>query len=57
VRNTLDNAETRSRAMGRALKKVEGLSELQAQTLIPMDKDFDSAADVGDALDTQVGPA
>ena len=57
VLNTLDNAETRSRAMGRALKKVEGLSELQAQTLIPMDKDFDSAADVGDALDTQVGPA
>jgi alkylation response protein AidB-like acyl-CoA dehydrogenase len=42
VLKTLDNAEARSRAMGRALKKVEGLPELQATGLIPMDKDFDS---------------
>jgi len=37
----VDGAETRSRAMGRALKRVEALPEVQAQTLIPMDKDFD----------------
>jgi DNA recombination protein RmuC len=41
VLNTLDNAETRSRAMGRVLKKVEALPETQAQTLIPFDKDYD----------------
>ncbi len=41
VLKTIDNAETRSRAMGRALKKVEALPEPQAQSLIPMDKDFD----------------
>ena len=42
VLNTLDAAEVRSRAMGRALKKVEGLPEAQATGLIPLDKDFDS---------------
>jgi DNA recombination protein RmuC len=41
VLNTLDNAETRSRAMGRVLKQVEALPETQAQTLIPFDKDYD----------------
>lgn len=41
VLKTLDGAETRSRAMGRALKRVEALPDVQAQTLIPMDKDFD----------------
>lgn len=41
VLNTLDSAETRSRAMGRALKKVEALPETQVQALIPMDRDFD----------------
>ncbi len=41
VLKTIDNAETRSRAMGRALKKVEALPEPQAQSLIPMDRDFD----------------
>lgn len=45
VLNTLDSAETRSRAMGRALKKVEALPETQVQALIPMDKDFDSDAE------------
>jgi len=42
VLNTLDSAETRSRAMGRALKKVEALPEGQAQALIPFDKDLDA---------------
>ena len=42
VLKTLDNAETRSRAMGRALKKVEALPDAQVAALIPLDKDFDS---------------
>jgi DNA recombination protein RmuC len=46
VLNTLDNAETRSRAMGRALKQVEALPDLQAQALIPVDKDLDRDAEV-----------
>ncbi|MBK6569084.1 MAG: DNA recombination protein RmuC [Burkholderiales bacterium] len=41
VLNTLDSAETRSRAMGRVLKKVEALPDTQAQALIPQDKNFD----------------
>lgn len=45
VLKTLDSAETRSRAMGRALKKVEALPEGQVQALIPLDKDFDSEPD------------
>lgn len=45
VLKTLDGAETRSRAMGRALKRVEALPEVQAQNLIPMDKDFDGDAE------------
>ena len=47
VLKTLDSAETRSRAMGRALKKVEALSDDQAQVLIPADKDFDREVDGG----------
>jgi DNA recombination protein RmuC len=42
VLKTLDSAETRSRAMGRALKKVEALPDTQVQALIPVDKDFDT---------------
>ena len=42
VLKTLDSAETRSRAMGRALKKVEALPEPEVAALIPLDKDFDS---------------
>jgi len=42
VLKSLDSAQTRSRAMGRALKNVESLPETQAQTLIVLDKDFDS---------------
>lgn len=49
VLKTLDGAQTRSRAMGRALKRVEALPEGQAQTLIPMDKDFDGDAEPGSA--------
>ncbi len=41
VLNTLNSAETRSRAMGRALRKVEALPESQTQSLLPMDKDAD----------------
>jgi DNA recombination protein RmuC len=43
VLKTLDSAQTRSRAMGRALKTVEALPETQAQSLIALDRDFDSA--------------
>ena len=44
VLNTLDNAETRSRAMGRALKAVEALPQEQASALLPLDPN-----DTGDA--------
>jgi DNA recombination protein RmuC len=45
VLKTLDGAEVRSRAMGRALKQVEALPESQAQTLIPADRDWDREPD------------
>jgi len=45
VLKTIDGAETRSRAMGRALKKVEALPDLEAQVLIPADQDFDQEPD------------
>ncbi len=45
VLKTLDNAEVRSRAMGRALKKVEALPDAQVPHLIPMDKDHDNDTD------------
>ena len=35
VLNTLDSAETRSRAMSRALKAVEALPQEQASALLP----------------------
>jgi DNA recombination protein RmuC len=41
VLKTLDTAEVRSRAMGRALKKVEALPDAQVAALIPIDPDFD----------------
>ncbi|MDP3522229.1 MAG: DNA recombination protein RmuC, partial [Hydrogenophaga sp.] len=37
VLNTLDSAETRSRAMGRALKAVEALPQDQTSALLPLD--------------------
>jgi DNA recombination protein RmuC len=49
VLNTLDSAETRSRAMGRALKKVDALSEPETQALLPADRDFDRDADADTA--------
>jgi DNA recombination protein RmuC len=54
VLNTLDTAETRSRAMSRVLKKVDALPDTQAQSLIPFDKDFhrgdgDADGDTGSA--------
>ncbi|HWS04808.1 MAG TPA: DNA recombination protein RmuC [Burkholderiaceae bacterium] len=39
VLNTLDAAETRSRAMGRALKTVEALPQERAQAILPPDGD------------------
>jgi DNA recombination protein RmuC len=43
VLNTLDNAETRSRAMNRALKTVEALPQDKAAALLPLDpNDSDS---------------
>ncbi|MDR3370217.1 DNA recombination protein RmuC [Rhodoferax sp.] len=49
VLKTLDSAQTRSRAMGRALKTVEALPDTQAQALITLDKDFDSVEGVSGA--------
>jgi DNA recombination protein RmuC len=46
VLKTIDSAETRSRAMGRALKKVQAMPEIQASKLIPMDQDFDGDAEL-----------
>jgi DNA recombination protein RmuC len=42
VLSTLNSAETRSRAMGRALRQVEALPEAQSQTLLPQDKEAES---------------
>jgi DNA recombination protein RmuC len=39
VLTTLDQAQTRSNVMNRALKKVEALPEAQSQTLLPLDKE------------------
>ena len=41
VLNTIDSAETRSRAMDRALRKVETLPDADAQALLPVDKGAD----------------
>lgn len=47
VLKTLDSAETRSRAMGRALKKVEALPDTQTHALIAPDQDFDGDPEAG----------
>jgi DNA recombination protein RmuC len=47
VLKTLDNAEVRSRAMGRALKNVEALPDGPAQQLIAVDRDLDSEGSAG----------
>ncbi|OOG58098.1 DNA recombination protein RmuC [Polaromonas sp. C04] len=41
VLNTLSSAEQRSRVMGKALRNVEALPELESARLIPLDKDPD----------------
>ena len=41
VLNTLSSAEQRSRVMGKALRNVEALTELDSARLIPLDKDAD----------------
>jgi DNA recombination protein RmuC len=46
VLKTLDNAQVRSRAMDRALKKVEALPDTQARTLIAVDRDLDLGPDL-----------
>ncbi|MCJ7799393.1 MAG: DNA recombination protein RmuC [Polaromonas sp.] len=43
VLNTLSSAEQRSRVMGKALRSVEALPELESARLIPMDKDLDES--------------
>ncbi len=45
VLKTLDSAQVRSRAMGRALKQVEALPERQAQLQLPTDADLDGEGD------------
>jgi DNA recombination protein RmuC len=47
VLKTLDSAQVRSRAMDRALKKVETLPDTQAQALIAVDRDLDLEPDAG----------
>ncbi len=41
VLTTLDQAQTRTNVMNRALKQVEGLSEPQTQALLPLDEELD----------------
>lgn len=43
VLNTLSSAEQRSRVMGKALRNVEALPELESARLIPLDKDPDES--------------
>jgi DNA recombination protein RmuC len=43
VLNTLSSAEQRSRVMGKALRNVEALTDLDSARLIPLDKDADES--------------
>ena len=45
VLKTLDSAQVRTRAMDRALRKVEALPDGQTQALLPADRDLDRAPD------------
>ena len=45
VLKTIDSAQTRSRAMGRALRKVEALPEPQARGLLAADRELESGSD------------
>ena len=51
VLKTLDHAQVRSRAMDRALKKVEALPDEPSQSLIAVDRDLDQAPDSGSGSD------
>jgi DNA recombination protein RmuC len=44
--NTIDNAQTRTRAMDRALRNVEALPTEQAQVLVNSDTSGDALSDV-----------
>jgi DNA recombination protein RmuC len=48
VVKTLEQADTRTRAVNRKLKDVEALSEVQAQELLPLDKLGERLGDKGD---------
>ncbi|MHB1200716.1 MAG: DNA recombination protein RmuC [Polaromonas sp.] len=43
VLNTLSSAEQRSRVMGKALRNVEALPEMESARLIPLDKELDDS--------------
>jgi DNA anti-recombination protein RmuC len=45
---TLEQADTRTRAVNRKLKDVEGLTDAQAQVLLPLGKADDKAEDRAD---------
>ena len=45
VLNTLSNAEQRSRVMGKALRNVEALTEVDSARLMPLDKALDKVPD------------
>ena len=45
VLNTLSNAEQRSRVMGKALRNVEALTEVDSARLIPLDKALNKVSD------------
>ncbi len=47
VLNTIDSAETRSRAMDRALRKVDALPDAQSQALLPLERGADRNGDEG----------
>jgi DNA recombination protein RmuC len=47
VVKTLDQAQTRTNVMNRALRKVEALPDVQAQNLLPLDKADDRNDDEG----------
>jgi DNA recombination protein RmuC len=49
VLNSIDSAEVRSRAMGRALKAVEALPGAEAQALLPNLQDEEQGAGEGGA--------
>jgi len=57
VLKTLDSAQVRSRAMGRALKQVEALPDTQAQALIAVDLAAGSDPEMDSSSGTGSGPS